>query len=185
MKKKFLYILLIIIFNFQNSVIANEKHNIINKLKNIKSLKFNFQQKTNELVEIGVCHLVFPNKLKCKYEDNKQKELIINKSRLAITQKRYDKTFYYSIKKSPFLKILDKNQLIQLIKKSSLEHKDNQIHLNSSDDESKKITILFDKNNFDLIGWKIDDQFKNKIVFLIEILSINEEVNLKVFKIPS
>ena len=185
MKKKFIYTLLFIIFNFHNSVVANEKVNIINKLEGINSLKFNFEQKTNELVEIGICYLVFPNKLKCKYEDNKQKELIINKSRLAITQKRYNKTFYYSIKKSPFLKILNKNQLIELIKKSELVLKNNQIYLINTENESNKITLLFDRNNFNLTGWEIEDQFKNNIVFLIEILSINEDINLKKFEIPS
>ena len=35
------------------------------------------------------------------------------------------------------------------------------------------------------MGWKINDQFENKISFLIEILSKNEEINLKIFEIPS
>jgi len=183
LKKKFLYIFLIIVFGFENLAIADEKENIIDKLKNTKSLKFNFKQKTNEKIEIGVCYLVFPRKLKCNYEDSKQKELIINKNRLAITQKRYNKTLYYSVKKSPFLKILDKKQLIELIKESILEYKDNQIHL-TNNNNARKITILFNKKNFDLIGWKINDQFQNKISFLIKILSKNQKINLKIFEIP-
>jgi len=184
LKKKFLYIFLIIVFGFENLAIADEKENIIDKLKNTKSLKFNFKQKTNEKIEIGVCYLVFPRKLKCNYEDSKQKELIINKNRLAITQKRYNKTLYYSVKKSPFLKILDKKQLIELIKESILEYKDNQIHLTNNNNNARKITILFNKKNFDLIGWKINDQFQNKISFLIKILSKNQKINLKIFEIP-
>ena len=183
LKKKFLYIFLIIVFGFENLAIADEKENIIDKLKNTKSLKFNFKQKTNEKIEIGVCYLVFPRKLKCNYEDSKQKELIINKNRLAITQKRYNKTLYYSVKKSPFLKILDKKQLIELIKESILEYKDNQIHL-TNNNNARKITILFNKKNFDLIGWKINDQFQNKISFLKKILSKNQKINLKIFEIP-
>jgi len=177
--------LLILIFNFQNFAIADQKQIIVKKLKDIRSLKFNFEQKTNEVLEVGICFLVFPSKLKCDYNDNKQKELIINKNRLAITQKRYDKTFYYSVKKSPFLKILNKNQLIQMVEESVLEHKNNQIHLTNTDNDAKKIIILFDKKNFDLIGWKINDQFENKIFFSIEILSKNEEINLKIFEIPN
>ena len=184
LKKNFLYIFLILLFGFENLAIADEKQNIIDKLKNTKSLKFKFQQKTNEKIETGVCYLVFPRKLKCDYEDNKQKELIINKNRLAITQKRYNKTFYYSVKKSPFIKILDKKQLIGLIGESILEHKNNQIHL-TNNDNIRKITILFNKTNFDLIGWKINDQFENNVSFLIEILSKNQEMNLKIFEIPS
>ena len=183
LKKNFLYIFLILLFGFKNLAIADEKQNIIDKLRNTKSLKFNFEQKTNEIVESGVCYLVFPSKLKCDYEDRKQKELIINKNRLAITQKRYNKTLYYSVKKSPFLKILDKKQLIKLIEESILEHKNNQIHI-TNNGNAKKITILFNKKNFNLIGWKINDQFENKISFLIEILSKNQKMNLKIFEIP-
>ena len=185
MKKKILYIFLILILNFHNLASADEKENIINKLENTKSLKFKFEQKTNEEVEEGVCQLVFPSKLKCSYNDNKQKELIINKNRLAITQKRYNKTSYYSLKKSPFLNILNKNQLIELVKKSSLMYKNNIIRLTSLNGNQRKTVILFDKNNFNLIGWEIEDQFQNKIIFLIEILSINKEVNLKIFEIPA
>ena len=112
LKKNFLYIFFILIFNFENLAIADEKQKIIEKLKNTKSLTFDFKQKTNEKIETGVCYLVFPKKLKCDYKDKNQKELIINNNRLAITQKRYNKTFYYSVKKSPFIKILDKKQLI-------------------------------------------------------------------------
>jgi len=183
LKKNFLYIFLILLFGFKNLAIADEKQNIIDKLRNTKSLKFNFEQKTNEIAESGVCYLVFPSKLKCDYEDRKQKELIINKNRLAITQKRYNKTLYYSVKKSPFLKILDKKQLIKLIEESILEHKNNQIHI-TNNGNAKKITILFNKKNFNLIGWKINDQFENKISFLIEILSKNQKMNLKIFEIP-
>mgnify|MGYP001196712319 FL=1 len=185
LKKNFLYIFLIIVFSFESLAIADEKKNIIEKLKNTKSLKFNFKQNTNEKIETGVCYLVFPKKLKCDYKDNKQKELIINNNRLAITQKRYNKTFYYSVKKSPFIKILDKNQLINLIEGSILNYKNNQIHLTSINHDKKKITILFKKKNFDLIGWKINDQFENKISFLIKILSENQEINLKIFEIPN
>ena len=143
--------------------------------------------KNTEISTQGGAALVQRNlsKLKCNYEDNKQKELIINKSRLAITQKRYNKTFYYSVKKSPFIKILDKKQLINLIKGSVINYKNNQIHLTNNDNDKKKITILFKKKNFDLIGWKINDQFENKISFLIKILSKNQETNLEIFKIPS
>ena len=184
LKKNFLYTLLVLIFNFESIAIADEKQNIIEKLKNTKSLKFKFNQKTNEKIEDGICYLVFPKKLKCDYKDKNQKELIINNNRLAITQKRYNKTFYYSVKKSPFIKILDKNQLINLIEESKLKYTNNQIHLTSLDND-KKITILFEKKNFDLIGWKINDQFENKISFLINILSINKETNLKIFEIPN
>ena len=51
LNKNFLYIFLILILSFENLAIADEKQNIIDKLKNTKSLKFNFKQKTNEKIE--------------------------------------------------------------------------------------------------------------------------------------
>ena len=59
-------------------------------------------------MEKGNCLLKFSGKLKCEYFDNKEKEIVINNKKLAITQKRYNKTYRYPIAKSPFLNILYK-----------------------------------------------------------------------------
>ena len=85
---------------------ADEKDQIVTQLNNLNSLEFTFDQVVNDKIEKGSCLLEFPGKLKCDYFDDKKKELIINKKRLAITQKRYNKTYYYPISKSPFLKYL-------------------------------------------------------------------------------
>ena len=184
MKKIFTYSLLFLLFNFTNLASADEKENIINKLNITNTLKFNFKQKTNKVDESGVCYLLFPKNLKCNYSDKNRKELIINNNRLAITQKRYNKTSYYSVKNSPFIKILDKKNLIKIIEKSYLEKEKKQIELTSTDINENKTIILFDKKSFNLNGWKIKDQFNNEITFLIEILSINDDINLNFFKIP-
>ena len=67
---------------------ASEKDQIITQLNNLNSLEFTFDQIINDKTEKGSCLLEFPGKLKCDYFDDKKKELIINKKRLAITQKR-------------------------------------------------------------------------------------------------
>ena len=69
------------------SLLANEKDQIIAQLNSLNSLEFIFDQLINEKTEKGSCLLEFPGKLKCDYFDDKNKELIINKKRLAITQK--------------------------------------------------------------------------------------------------
>ena len=84
---------------------ADEKNQIVTQLNNLNSLEFTFNQVVNEKTEKGSCLLEFPGKLKCDYFDDQEKVLIINKKRLAITQKRYNKTYYYPISKSPFLNI--------------------------------------------------------------------------------
>tara|TARA_X000000368_G_scaffold407960_1_gene388013 strand:+ start:255 stop:821 length:567 start_codon:yes stop_codon:yes gene_type:complete len=174
----------IVFVSYSFSVFANDKKNIIDKLKNINSLKFNFNQKTNDLTEIGICYLYFPGKLKCNYNSADQKEIIINKSSLVIIKKKYDKKYYYPISKSPFLKILNKKELIKLIKKGNIEYQNNRLSLvNIFDDQV--ITIFFGKKNFDFSGWEVTDQFGKKISFSIKILSVNDEIDIKMFKIPN
>ena len=90
-KKKFL-IPIFILSSF--NLYANEKDQIIEQLISLNSLEFTFEQLVNESLEKGSCLLKFPGKLKCNYFDNKQKELVVNNKKLAITQKRYNKTYH-------------------------------------------------------------------------------------------
>ena len=105
------------------------KKNIIQKLININSIKFNFEQKTNEDIENGICYLKFQNKLKCVYDDNKKKEMIINKKSLVIFQKRYNKKYFYPVSKSMFKQILNREELISLVKTSKIEFRNDEINL--------------------------------------------------------
>ena len=155
-----------------------------NQLLNVDNLTFNFEQVTEGKMETGTCLLVFNNKLKCNYIDDKQKEIIINNKTLVVMQKRYGKIYFYPISKSPFVKILDKNSLISLIRESNLEINDS-IDLIYVDKNEKKITVFFGKKNYDLVGWKIQDTFQNEIYFSLKIQSVNTEINDNIFKIPS
>ena len=58
--------------------------------------------------------------LKCNYEDKNEKELIVNKTMMTITQKRYGKTLFYPLSKS-FINILSKNELIKIINESDIQ----------------------------------------------------------------
>ena len=180
---KFYKIFLIIFFLlFSFNLSANEKTKIISQLKSLNSLEFTFNQIINDKTEKGSCLLEFPGKLKCEYFDDKNKELIINKKKLAITQKRYDKTYYYPISKSPFLNILYKEKLLEIVKVGEIE-KENQIIKLTYLDENK-INILFDKKTLDLKGWEIIDQYNNNINFSLNIVSKNDIYQKGTFKIP-
>ena len=98
---------------------------IINRLLEIENLTFKFEQITPGKKETGNCFLVFDSKLKCSYLDKTQKEIIINNKRLVIIQKRYNKIYSYPVSKSLFMEILNKKSLINLVRESSLELKDN------------------------------------------------------------
>ena len=167
---------------FSSNLSANEKTKIISQLKSLNSLEFTFNQIINDKTEKGNCLLEFPGKLKCEYFDDKKKELIINKKRLAITQKRYDKTYYYPISKSPFLNILYKEKLLEIVKAGEIE-KENQIIKLTYLDENE-INVLFDRKTLELKGWKIIDQYNNNINFSLNIVSKNDIYQKGTFKIP-
>ena len=161
---------------------ANEKNQIVAQLNNLNSLEFTFNQIINDKNEKGSCLLEFPGKLKCDYFDDKKKELIINKKRLAITQKRYNKTYYYPISKSPFLNILYKDKLLEIVKSGQLELSDQVIKLIYLSEN--EITVFFDKKTLDLKGWKIIDQYNNNINFSLNIVAKNDVFKKGTFKIP-
>ncbi len=161
---------------------ADEKDQIVTQLNNLKSLEFTFNQVVNDKTEKGSCLLEFPGKLKCDYFDDKKKELVINKKKLAITQKRYNKTYFYPISKSPFLNILYKDKLLEIVKSGKLELSDQIIKLVYFDDN--EITVFFDKKTLDLKGWQIIDQYNNNINFSLKIVAKNDVFKKGTFKIP-
>ena len=171
-----------VFFLLTANLYANDKDKIISKLSNLNSLEFTFDQLINEKTEKGSCLLEFPGKLKCNYFDEKEKELVINNKKLAITQKRYDKTYHYPISKSPFLKILYKDKLFEIVKSGELELTDKIIKLTYFYDD--EITIFFERKNLDLKGWKIVDRYNNIINFSLNIVAKNEVFKKGTFKIP-
>jgi len=174
--------LFLIFFFLTANLFANEKGKIINQLNNLNSLEFTFNQLINDKTEKGSCLLEFPGKLKCDYFDDKEKELIINNKRLAITQKKYNKTYFYPISKSPFLNILYKDKLLEIIQLGELELNDQMIRLNYSSEN--QVSVLFDRKNLDLKGWEIIDQYNNNINFTLNIVAKNDVFKKNTFKIP-
>ena len=178
-KKKFLISFFLLI---TTSLLANEKDQIIAQLNSLNSLEFTFDQLINEKTEKGSCLLEFPGKLKCNYFDDKEKELVINNKKLAITQKRYNKTYHYPISKSPFLNILYKDKLLEIVQSGELELTDQIIKLVYFGDN--EIAVFFDRKSLDLKGWKIKDQYNNDINFSLNIVAKNDIFKKNTFKIP-
>ncbi len=181
-KKRLIYFISIYFFLCLN-VFGDQKENIINQINNLNSVEFSFNQISNNKTEQGNCLLEFPGKLKCNYYDKKQKELIINKKILAITQKKYNKTYFYPISKSPFMNILYKDKLLKAIKEGTLKTATNDFQLIYKG--KNEIIVLFDKKSFQLSGWKIIDQYNNRITFELKIIAKNSIFQKNTFKIPS
>ena len=176
---KFLFVGLFLI---SCNLLADEKDLIVAKLNNLNSLEFTFDQLINEKSEKGSCLLEFPGKLKCNYFDDKQKELVINNKRLAITQKRYNKTYHYPISKSPFINILYKDKLLEIVRSGELELTDQIIKLIYLSEN--EITIFFDRQSLDLKGWQIKDQYNNDINFSLNIVAKNDVFKKGTFEVP-
>ena len=83
-----------------------------------------------------------------------------------------------------FITIFNKNNLVNLINNSKYQLNSN-ITLTYVGNNKEKIIIFFDKDNYNLIGWRIVDKLQNIINFSINIKYINSEINPKIFKIPS
>ena len=181
LSKKNLAVVIFILFSF--NLFASEKNQIIAKLSDLDSLEFTFNQLINEKIEKGSCLLEFPGKLKCEYFDSKRKEIVINNKKMAITQKRYNKTYLYPMSKSPFLNILYKDKLLEIVKTGELKLTDNIVKLIYLSEN--KITIFFDRKTLDLKGWEIIDQYNNNINFSLNIVSKNDVYKKETFKIPT
>ncbi len=174
--------LILLFFSFPHNLFANQKNEIVTQINNLNSLEFTFNQFVNQNIEKGSCLLEFPGKLKCEYFDDKQKELIINNKRMAITQKKYNKTYFYPISKSPFLNILYKDKLLEIIKSGKLTLDNHLIKLTYLTEY--EIIVFFDKETLDLKGWQIIDQYNNNINFSLKIVSKNDVYKKNIFKIP-
>ena len=176
------YKIFIIFILLSANLSASEKVQIITQLNNLNSLEFTFNQIINDKTEKGSCLLEFPGKLKCDYFDDKEKELIINNKRLAIIQKKYNKTYYYPISKSPFLNILYKDKLLEIVQLGELELDDQMIRLNYSSEN--QVSVLFDRKNLELKGWEIIDQYNNNLNFTLNVVAKNDVYKKDTFKIP-
>ena len=183
-KKSILIFLIIFLLNI-SSLYANEKLQIINSINNIETLKFDFVQISFEKEENGVCFLKRPHFLKCIYKNKNQKELIINKNNLVIYHKRYNKTYFFPVSKSYFVDILDKKKFENIILKGNLDLKDKFFEITFSEDNKGKITFFFHAGSFQLSGWQITDQNNNLTIFKINNLNHNEDLDKKLFDIPS
>ena len=186
MKEKSIFILLILIFliNTKN-LLANDKSKIIENLNNIETLKFDFIQISTDKKENGICFLKRPHFLKCIYEDKNQKELIVNRKNLVINHKRYNKTFFYPVSKSYFVDILDKKKFQNLILDGDLNLNEKILEIKYSAENKGEIIFFFEKESFNLSGWEIIDLNGNYTNFKISNLNKNQNLDKKLFNIPT
>ena len=105
------YIFLLFFLTFATNVSASIKKDIIENLKKVENLSFNFEQNINGKLENGNCIIEYPKKIYCKYNSNKNKILVSNGRSLVI---KTSSSFYiYPIEKTALDLILDKKLFIK------------------------------------------------------------------------
>ena len=187
MIKKLFFLLKIFFFYLLSSNIslADLQKNLINKLTATQTLTFDFKQKIADKEEAGNCFIKYPLLMKCNYKKLKEKTIISNGKTVAIIKKKYKKIYYYPLKSTPLFFILEKEQIINLIRKyQPTEINTDLIKFEFIDKKENKIKILFDKNSLELKGWETTDAYSNDVSFIINNLIINNQIVDDFFKIP-
>tara|TARA_B100000902_G_scaffold382678_1_gene420639 strand:- start:503 stop:1051 length:549 start_codon:yes stop_codon:yes gene_type:complete len=178
--KKILSFVILVLTTTQ--VLANSKNNIIENLKSIENISFNFEQNINGKIEDGECVIHYPKKIYCKYNLPNNKVLVSNGKSLVI--KTLSSYYLYPLDKTPLNFILDKNFLIKKIDKIEERIVDDKfINFNFTENESE-INLFFDRRNYNLVGWQTRDLYQNLSITYLSSINFNKKLNKNLFEIP-
>ena len=176
------YLFIIIYFSLIISSSANNKENIINNLKETKNINFDFEQNINEKIEKGNCVIEYPKKIFCEYSGSNNKILVSNGNSLVIKTKA--SYYLYPLEKTPLNLILDKNYLINKIYNLQERVIDGSFINYKIDENGNEISVFFDNQSFNLIGWQTKDVYQNLNITFLSSVKRNESINRSLFKLP-
>ncbi len=178
--KKILSIFIFLLSTFE--VAASVKLNIINKLKNVENISFDFEQNINGKIENGNCVIKYPKKINCKYQQSNKKILISNGKSLVI--KTLSSYYIYPLKKTPLDLILDKNFLLKKIKdlkERKIQNKFVNFNFNENDND---VNLFFDIKTYNLVGWQTVDIYQNVSITYLSSIRRNQKLNESLFLLP-
>ena len=177
----FKYFSILIFFTLVSNTQANDKNKIIENLQNTKNLNFNFEQNINGKVENGNCIIQYPKKIYCEYIKN-NKILVSNGKSLVIKTRT---SFYrYPLKRTPLNLILDKKFLIKKIGNLKEQILDRTYINFEIVENGNEISIFFDDQTFNLIGWQTKDIYQNINVTYLYSIQVNQQIDKNLFKLP-
>ena len=160
------------------------KEKIINNFNKINNISFKFQQKIDDKIEVGKCYIKYPKLIYCLYDNKDKKVMVSNGRSLVIKNNRYNKIYIYPLKTTPLKYILDKEFILNKIK--NLEPKINNNTIEFLIYTKKKlISIFFNSKTYDLAGWKTIDIYQKEVIFQINNLEKNIDIEDKQFKLPT
>ena len=179
MKKIFLILFFILLVN---NASASIKDNIVNKLKDIENISFDFEQNINGKIENGNCTIKYPKKIFCKYNSSNQKILVSNGKSLVI--KTLSSYYHYSLNKTPLNLILNKNFLLEKINNLKERNIDEQFVNYNFVENDNEINLFFDKKTFNLIGWQTIDIYQNISITYLSSIKRNQKLKKNLFTLP-
>ena len=174
-------LLLVCLISLSSEVNANNKDQIINKLKDTLNLNFDFEQNINGKIELGNCTIQYPKKMFCAY--NKKNKVIVSNGK-SLVIKSTSSYYRYPLDKTPLNFILDKNFLLKKISELNEENINNSLIKFTIKEDNQSIEIFFDINDYNLIGWQTKDVYQNTAVTLLYSVKSNQIVDEKIFKTP-
>ena len=174
---------LIIFFVLTFNVNAEIKKKIIQNLKNTKNLDFKFEQNINGKIENGNCTVEYPKKIYCEYARSNNKILVSNGKSLVI--KTITSYYLYPLNKTPLNIILDKDLLIKKIYSLKGRIIDNNLINFSLVENDNEISVFFDKETYDLIGWQNTDIYQNFNITFLSSIRKNRVLSKNLFQLPT
>ena len=181
---KIIFFFLIVFTLFSEKSFSSPKEKIINNFNKINNISFKFQQRIDDKIEVGKCYIKYPKLIYCLYDNKDKKEMVSNGRALVIKNNRYNKIYIYPLKTTPLQYILDKEFILNKIK--NLEPKINNNTIEFSIYTKKKlISIFFNNKTYDLAGWKTIDIYQKEVIFQINNLEKNIDIDDKRFKLPT
>ena len=180
--KKKIFLILIVLF-FNSKTLASVKENIIQNLKDIKNVSFNFEQNINGKIENGSCIIEYPKKIYCKYDLSNQKILVSNGQSLVI--KTISGFYQYPISRTPLNFILNIEFLLKKIYNLNEKIIDEKfINFNFIENDNE-INIFFDTKTHNLIGWQTLDIYQNLSITYLNSIIKNQTIKKSIFELPN
>ena len=183
MIKRILFFLIVLTFFGQKSF-SSPKEKIINNFSKINNISFEFQQKIADKIESGKCYIKYPKLIYCLYNNKDKKEMVSNGRALVIKNNRYNKTYIYPLKTTPLEYILDKEFILNKIKNLEPKINNNKIEFLIAT-KKKLISVFFNSKTYDLAGWETIDIYQKEVIFQINNLEKNINIDEKRFKLPT
>jgi outer membrane lipoprotein-sorting protein len=169
------YLIFFLLF-FSNIAYSKDIDDIIQNFNTINNIKFDFTQTTSGIVETGNCIIVYSNKMRCVYDGEDGKEVLVKDSHLYVVKHKYKRAYPYPIKNSIFSILLDKNKILENLNQiNKIEVSNNKIVLEILTKDQEYAKIFFDKKTKMLKGWETISFNQEKVNFDIGKYIINSD----------